>query len=208
MNPNTTEINLTPGSTWVLDLENQDIEEICIGLSWGVIKHKSFFGLVSKPQTVDLDACFSMFDNQKKHLDTVYYGNLISFDGALRHSGDDRNGEAANQELSENELVECDLKRLSPEVHSIFIYVNSYSGKDFSEIPFVRLRIYQGLKPSARKLMAVFHSEANPKHRLKTCMVVLEIRKVGNAWHFKAIGESNSTKKLKETLEILELEYV
>jgi len=51
----------------------------------------SFF---NETETVDLDGSVSMFDASGTMLDTVYYRKLLSKDQAVKHSGDDRKGEA------------------------------------------------------------------------------------------------------------------
>ncbi len=208
MRQTTREVNLTQGATWTLDIENKDNEEICIGLNWGAIKHKTFFGLFSKSEDVDLDASFSIYDQSKKHLDTVYYGNLTSFDGAVRHSGDDRKGDSSAGSLADNEVIELDLKKISPEVQSIYIYLNSYSGKDFSEIPYVRIKVYQGLTPSIRKSLVTYTVPAHANHRFKTCMMMMEISRQSGGWTFKAIGQSHASKKIKDILDVIEDEYL
>ena len=68
------QINLVKGQK--IDLKKSSgssLENICLGLNWGMIEKKGFFGGIKK-EAVDLDASCAVFDKDKNLLDTVYFG--------------------------------------------------------------------------------------------------------------------------------------
>jgi stress response protein SCP2 len=56
---------------------------VTLGLYWDV----------TDGVNIDLDASVIMFDANLKQLDIVYYGKLGSSDGAIKHGGDEREGD-------------------------------------------------------------------------------------------------------------------
>jgi tellurium resistance protein TerZ len=107
-----TGINLSKGNSISLVKDEKLLEKICIGLNWGTIKKKSFLGLLKTTEPVDLDGSVTTFSKENKNLYTVYYQNLSSPDGAIKHSGDDREGDDSVDDL-DNEVITIDLKKLN-----------------------------------------------------------------------------------------------
>src|ERR1700749_2581622 len=91
-------INLEKGSKISLVKENRKLEQVCIGLDWGAIKKKTL-GLFTTETAVDLDASVAMFDEHNRKVDVVFFNRLLSADGAVRHSGDDRKGDSTADNL-------------------------------------------------------------------------------------------------------------
>ena len=65
-----------------------------------------------------------------KQLDLVYFGKLSSSDGAIRHGGDEREGD----EKGDDEKIFIQLGRVHPAVAHIFIMINSYSGQELDDV--------------------------------------------------------------------------
>ena len=68
------------------------LANVRMGLGWDPIKKKGFFGGM-KEMSVDLDATALLYDGNNNRVDVVYFGQLKSKDGALRHTGDNRTGQ-------------------------------------------------------------------------------------------------------------------
>ncbi|MEU0539659.1 TerD family protein [Nocardia sp. NPDC005978] len=78
---------------------------------------------------VDLNVAALLFSADQL-VDAVYYGQLSSRDGSVRHTGDNLTGEGAG----DNEVIVLDLARLAPEVTSVIVVITSYSGQSFANI--------------------------------------------------------------------------
>lgn len=61
-----------------------------MGVNWGQINKKYFFGLISISNLVDLDVNVAFYGFDKKLVDMVYYEKLESSDRSVNHSRDDR----------------------------------------------------------------------------------------------------------------------
>ena len=71
-------------------------------------------------------------------------GKLITDDNALRHSGDDLAGDSGGDDGLDNEIITVDLSKLNPNVAQIFFFVNNAGKEDFSQIPYAKIRMYEG----------------------------------------------------------------
>ena len=62
-----------------------------MGLSWDITQGRN----------IDLDASALLLDAQMRQIDLVFFGKLGSSDGAVRHGGDEREGD---EKVSSREL--------------------------------------------------------------------------------------------------------
>ncbi len=79
-------ISLIKGQKISLEKDGAILSKVCVGLNWGGIEKKGFFG-GKKIEAVDLDASCAIFSASGALLDIVYFGSLTSKDGAVCHSG-------------------------------------------------------------------------------------------------------------------------
>lgn len=153
------------------------LTNVAVGLGWA--KKKGFLGFSSD---VDLDASCIIFDQAKRPLDVVYFGQLQSRDGSVRHTGDDRAG--GGKETDPNEVINVDLSRVPAEATSIVFVVNSYSGETFKGIPWAFCNV---VDLSGHNEVARFNlSTDGGAHR---GFVIAKVGREGAAWAFHAIGE-------------------
>ena len=107
-------LNLKKGDRLnLLKNDGARLEQLCIGINWGVIVEKSFFGLFSDKKSVDLDASVAVFDEKNILLDLIYFGKkkrnfngkpmIISDDNAIIHSGDDLTGDKNGNDGIDND---------------------------------------------------------------------------------------------------------
>lgn len=134
-------INLQKGQRINLEKSNgSKLNEICVGVNWGAIEKKGFFG--TKQEAVDLDASVAVFDADKQLISLVYFGELSA--PGIRHSGDDRTGDVDGDDGLDNEVIQIKLSDVQPSADQIVILLNSYEGHDFKMIPFASVRLYEG----------------------------------------------------------------
>jgi tellurium resistance protein TerZ len=99
----------------------------------GKIPANVSFGLawdVTNGVNIDLDASAIMLDANYQLLDMVYFKQLTSKDGSIRHSGDEREGD----EDGDDESISISLLRVSLSVKYIGFIVNSYSGQELDDV--------------------------------------------------------------------------
>jgi len=201
-------INLRKNSKISLEKNGEDFKTLCIGLDWGVILRKSFFGLITEGESVDLDGSVTMFDAQKCEKDTVYYRKLVSDDGAIRHSGDDRTGVSA-ADNKDNEVIYINLEKVLPEVTSLVFYLNSFKQQDFSTIPYSKIRIIEGAHHQPTKVFARYDLASEAAFKGYTSMVMGRLDRVaGHRWTFTAIGEPVPATDIHETIRVIRSQYL
>jgi tellurium resistance protein TerZ len=196
------EINLLKGQKIDIKKHSSDssLEHVCLGLNWGMIEKKGFFGGIKKKE-VDLDGSCAVFDVNKELIDIVYFGNLTSQNGSIRHSGDDTVGSKDNDDSFDNEIIYVDLKSLPSNADQIIFILNSPQGHDFADIPFTTARLYEGNFETVDKVIAKFDVANNPKFKGYVSMVMGKLHKRNGEWGFSAIGEPTRDKKLKDTIK-------
>ncbi len=203
-----TGINLKKGTSIKLEKEGKPLQHICIGLNWGAIPRKGILGaLISSPIAVDLDGAVSSFeDNRLK--ETVYFNQLYSRDGAIRHSGDDLTGDLEGDDGLDNEVITIDLSMIEEDVNSLYIFLNSYKGQDFGEIPYSKLRIYEGSPDHVDEVLATFNLSTEEKFSSKVSMIMGKLERKTNGWDFTTIGEPVKPTKIPEVAWHIKEHYV
>ncbi len=201
-----TGINLSKGSKISLVKENKKLEQVCIGLDWGNIKKKTL-GLFTTETSVDLDASVAMFDDNNRKVDVVFFNRLISTDGSVRHSGDDRSGDSSADD-QDNEVVQVNLSKVHPKISSIVFFLNSFKGQDFQTIPYSKIRIFEGNRREILSVFATFNLSAESTFTKKTAMIMGKLIRTGEVWDFQTIGEPSETQDLNETIAEIKNKYL
>ena len=201
-------IQLEKGQRINLEKSNgSKLVNICVGVNWGAIEKKGFFG-GKKLEAVDLDASCATFDANNKALEVVYFGNLQSKNGSIRHSGDDRTGDTGGDDGLDNEVITVDLSRLDPAVTKIAFVLNSFQGQDFKSIPFASIRIYEGNPTRVNDVFATYDIANGPNFAGHVSMVMGVFYKRNGEWKFNAIGEPTPDRELKGTLNTVINKYL
>lgn len=181
-------INLKKGSRFSLKKRDVVLDEVQVGLCWqGVDNKKGFFSKLFA-KGIDLDGSVAVYSNTKELLDLIYFGKHHSDDGAISHSGDDLRGHVFSSD-KDNEVITIRLNKLSPEVHALVFYINSYRGDTFDQLAFSRARILEKT-PDGAKPLASFFLEKEERFAGFTTMVMAKLfRAADGSWEFEAIGE-------------------
>lgn len=201
-------INLTKGQRINLEKGNgSKLQNICVGINWGAIEKKGWLGNTTK-QAVDLDASCAIYDDNKKLLELIYFGNLRSKDGTIQHSGDDLTGDMGGDDGLDNEIITVDLSRVSPSCNYIAFVLNSFQGQDFGTIPFASIRIYEGTSKRVNEVFANFDIANGAGFAGHVSMVMGVFYKKNGEWKFNAIGEPTKDKKLEQTINTVTSQYL
>jgi tellurium resistance protein TerZ len=158
------------------------LTKIVMGLGWDAKKTKGFFGLGAKDQEIDLDASCVLFDENRRPLDVVYFGQLSSRDGSIKHTGDNRTGAGDG----DDEQIIVDLSRIPPVVKSIIFTVNSFTGQNFSQIENAFCRVVNG---SNNQELARYDLSCTGNH---SAMVMAKVYLHNGEWKMHAIGDNAS----------------
>lgn len=200
-------INLVKGQK--IDLtkkDNNKLTKMCVGLNWGAIEKKGFFG--NKIEDVDLDASCAVFDSEHKLIDIVYFGNLKSSDGSILHSGDDLTGDVGGDDGLDNEIISVDLNKISSNADQVVFCLNSYKGQDFAIVPFARIRIYEGTPKRVDNIFATYDIAGDSKYSGYVAMVMGKLYKRNDEWKFATIGEPTKDHKLEDTIKTIFQKYL
>lgn len=214
------------------------LTQFCVGCNWGkintgryitVVDSEGFLGFGKKTHqekeliNVDLDLSCIMVDANGKICDHIYSpdylleflrnfgmpaGKLTSNDQALRHTGDDREGDDENDGL-DNEIITVDLSRVSPHVNQIFFFLNNCGREDFSQIPYAQIRMFEGnFKYPPKQVFAAYDVAAEPQYRGKLAVIMGKLYRHCGEWKFAAIGDAYEDANLCLTIQRILKSYV
>ncbi|MXV14975.1 TerD family protein [Hufsiella ginkgonis] len=202
-------INLQKGQRINLEKSNgSKLQNVCVGINWGAIEKKGMFGFGSKKEAVDLDASCALYDDGKNMREVVYFGNLKSKNGSVKHSGDDLTGDMGGDDGLDNEVITLDLGALDPAISYVAFVLNSFRGHDFGTIPFASIRIYEGSPKRVNEVFATYDIANGAGFAGHVSMVMGVFYKKNGEWKFNAIGEPTKDRKLEETVRTVTERYL
>ncbi len=200
-------INLEKGQRINLEKSNgTKLQNICVGVNWGAIEKKGFFG--TKKEAVDLDASCAIYDYKKNNIDSFIFRNLISNDRAVKHSGDDLTGDLNGDDGLDNEVITLDFSQLTPAANHVAFFINSFRGQDFKDIPFASIRIYEGTPTRVTQEFARFDVANDASFAGNVSMVLGVFYKRNEEWKFSAVGVPTNDKKLEQTIVTIQQNYL
>jgi len=216
-------INLTKGQR--IDLRKSNgatLTNFCVGVNWGAIESKSLWGLSKKVQDVDLDLSCILLNANGDPCDHMYSplyrvdvlqkfglpaGKLMTADGAMRHSGDDRAGDQGGDDGLDNEIITVDLSKISAEVTQIFFFLNNAGQEDFSQIPYAKIRMYEGTTTQVKEEFASYNVSAEAQFAGKKAIIMGKLYKKDTEWKFNAIGDPTDDTFLGQTIHRIMKSY-
>lgn len=201
-------IKLEKGQRINLEKNNgSKLQNICVGVNWGAIEKTGWFGQ-KKMEAVDLDASCATFDDTNKSLEVIYFRNLKSKNGSIKHSGDDLTGDMGGDDGLDNEIITVDLTKLPTEVAKIAFVLNSFRGHDFKTIPFASIRLYEGTPTKVNEVFATYDIANDASFAGSVSMVMGVFYKRNGEWKFNAIGEATKDTGLENTLKTVVNKYL
>lgn len=164
------------------------LSSITLGVGWDVAKPKGFLGKVfgGGSDSIDLDASALLLDAGKNEIDTIWFGQLQSHDGSVRHSGDNLTGEGDG----DDESIAVNLDRLPRQVEHVVLTVNSFRGQTFDKVENAYGRVVDN---GGRELARFPISDSGPH----TGLILACLSRNGGDWSFKAIGHRTNGKTVK-----------
>jgi len=218
-------INLTKGQK--IDLKKstgETLNNFCVGVNWGAIETKGgLFGLSKKVQSIDLDLSCVLIDDQNKIADHLYSplykeevlkqfglskGKLQTIDGAMKHTGDDLQGDSGGDDGLDNEIITVDLSKINPKVTQIFFFLNNAGREDFSQIPYSKIRMYEGTPTKVLSEFASYNVSAEGQYANKRSIIMGKLYKREGEWKFSAIGDPTEDTFLGQTIQRIVKNYL
>lgn len=148
------------------------LAKIILGLGWDISRAAG---------TVDLDASCATFDANKNVLETIYFGNKSSRNGAIKHSGDNLTGAGDG----DDEQIVVDLPKVADDVQSIVFTVTSYRGQKFELVENAFVRIVDASGGGA-EVCKYNLSDKRPY----TGMIMAKLYRHNGEWKVAALGEA------------------
>lgn len=182
---------------------------INIGMNWGAITKKKFFGLLPNWEDVNLDICVAIFNENQDMVDLIYPAKVLSSDAAVYHSGDDTTGDKKKGgDGNDNETITVDFSKLNQDTKQLVFFLVSANRQDFATIPYSKVRIYSGALGKADKVFGQYNISAEKEFAGKIAMVLGKLYKDSTGWHFRAIGEGLTSEKLLSTVSVIKEKFL
>jgi len=200
-------INLEKGQK--ISLEKSDgskLKNVCVGINWGAIEKKGLFS--TKKEAVDLDASCALYNENKQLVDVIYFRNLRSKDGAIRHSGDDLTGDINGDDGLDNEVISVDFSKLDPSIKHVAFFLNSFQGHDFAKVPFASIRIYEGVPTKVNEVFAKYNIAGATNYAGHVSMVMGVFYQRSGEWKFNTIGEPTKDRDIQQTVNTITQRYL
>lgn len=171
-------IQLTKGGRFNLSKEAPDLKKVAIALGWQVSQ---------SGQSYDIDASVFMLGADSRipteeHF--VFYNNLKSPDGSVKHLGDNTTGQGEG----DDETISVDLAKVNPAIQEMVFVVTIHEGQEkqqnFSQIKNAFIRLYN---QETKSELARY--ELKEAFSQETALEFGRLYKKDEQWRFQASGE-------------------
>lgn len=174
-------INLSKGQRVNLD---KGVRLALVGLGWDTNRYDG-------TADFDLDASAFMLGANgrvRRDEDFIFYGNLESTDGGVRHTGDNRTGEGEG----DDEVLLIDFSKVPADVQTIAITVTIYEAaerrQNFGQVSNAYVRVARRSGEEDMEGIEELRYDLGEDFSIETALVVCEIYRNGSDWKFKAVG--------------------
>ena len=187
-------ISLAKGQSLSLAKNNPGLTRVFMGLGWDPVKKGGFLGglLGGGGGSIDLDASVIVFDAAKTAIETVFFRNLKSADGAIKHDGDNLTGDGDG----DDEVIHVDLSRLDPRAAHLVFTVNSFRGQSFKEVDNAVARLVD--ETNGREICSFTLKEQGPH----TGVVMASLSKGADGWTMKAHGTPANGRTVQDLVSV------
>lgn len=175
-------ISLTKGGNVSLTKEAPGLTAVLVGLGWDA--------RTTDGQAFDLDASAIGCNAAGTAFSPghfVFFNNLASPDGAIRHAGDNLTGEGAGDDEQINLNLTAMPADLDKVVFAVSIYEADSRGQNFGQVRNAFMRIVDS---SSNAEIARY--DLSEDAATETAMVFGEIYRNGSDWKFRAVGQGYS----------------
>lgn len=178
-------VQLAKGQRINLD---KGIQSALIGLGWDTNNYEG-------SADFDLDACVFLLGANgrvRKDGDFIFYGNLASEDGSVRHTGDNRTGEGDG----DDEVILINFPKIPADIQKIAITVTIYDalarGQNFGQVSNAYVRVARTNGENDMVGVEELRFDLAEDFSIETALVVCEIYRHNGSWKFNAVGAGYS----------------
>lgn len=176
-------VSLTKGGNVSLTKQAPGMTDVLVGLGWDA--------RTTTGTDFDLDASAILLDAEGKALSDkhfIFFNNLTSPDGAVKHTGDNLTGEGDG----DDEAITVDLTALPAEaakiVFPVSIYEGQARGQGFGQVRNAFIRVVDRSTNAE-----VTRYDLSEDASTETAMVFGELYRNGAEWKFRAVGQGYSS---------------
>jgi tellurium resistance protein TerZ len=169
---------------------------IVFAIGWENKGKAGFLGkMIGVRHEADLDLSCAVYDQYQDRVDCVWYAQLASKDGAIRHGGDDTVGWDEG-DGADDELVIIDLNQLDPEVQTLMFVISCFAGRDLSLVEKAHWRLFDA---QTKREIARYDFGGAENATAKVVMrLQKEINKGLTTWKIKALDEPATGQNIQE----------
>lgn len=174
-------VNLSKGQRVSLD---KGLTMALVGLGWDTNQYDGGYDF-------DLDAAaFILGPSGKVRSDDdfIFYNNLESRDGSVRHTGDNLTGEGDG----DDEVLIIDFAKVPADIQKIAITVTIYDAQvrrqNFGQVSNAYVRVARMAGPEDMVGSEVLKFDLMEEFSIETALVVCEIYRHNGDWKFNAVG--------------------
>lgn len=174
------------------------LKSVQVGLGWDPVKKGGLLGgLFGGSDSIDLDASCAMLALNGDMLDLVWFRQLESKCGSIRHSGDNLTGDGDG----DDEVIYIDLTKIPSNVEYLAITVNSFRGQTFNEVQnaFCRVVNDKGVE------LGRYNLSEQGRH---TGVLIASMARNGGDWTFTAHGKACQGRMVQDMLRDILMEIV
>ena len=175
-------VSLEKGGRVSLEKAAPGLKNIHVGLGWDP--------RATDGREFDLDASAFLVDESGKVLNEksfVFYNNLVSPDGSVEHTGDNRTGEGEGDDEVVNVYLDRVPGNIAKIVFTVTIHDAQARGQNFGQVANAFIRLVN--KDSGAE---VVRFDLGEDYSTETAMVFAELYRHGGEWKFNAIGQGYS----------------
>ena len=161
-----------------LSKEQAGLKKLKIGLSWDV----------KEGVTADLDASLLILDQNEKMLaedSIVFYKKLEAYDGAIKHSGDERTGAAEG----DDETILIDLSRVPADAQILLATITIYGTDQNSPVTFGRVKNASVRLYNADTNQALYQFDLTEDASRGTAVEMARLYRKDGEWRFTTLGD-------------------
>lgn len=183
-------INLVKGQKIDLTKNNSSLTSLLVGLGWDPVKKSSgLLGMFKSAPDIDVDASVFMLRNDKfvDKNDLIFFGNLQSRCGGVRHTGDNLTGDGDG----DDEQIIVELSKIPQDVNKLVFVTNIYDcikrKQHFGMIENAFIRVADN-KTGAD----IARYNLSDDYNGSTALIVAEVYRHNGEWKFAAIGQGTN----------------
>jgi len=172
-------LSLQKGGNLSLEKAAPGLKEITVGLGWDP---RSTDG-----KEFDLDASVFLLNNSgrvRSDADFIFYNQLVSDDGSVTHTGDNRTGEGDG----DDEAIIVDLSKVASDIEKLVFTVTIHDAEarnqNFGQVSGAFIRIVNNADNSE-----VVRFDLAEDAATETAMIFGELYRHAGEWKFRAVGQ-------------------